>query len=182
MQKFKRINPIQFIAALGDPSASSGTNASTWGLWRVDPGPRGVRLRAYETLQKAGRTTAPAGWSMEGPEFWIEEHGLIMEAPETLPAGQYLVTGDRQVTTRLTVHPADPTTNESRWELDEGSLQDVTHLPCRSAKYVAPGDTFPVANVGANDFPVKPGAEMPAVEGCEKRDYAVLFVVGLPVE
>ena len=43
--KFQRVQ-TQFIAALGDPGASSGRGAETWGLWREDPGPRGVRLRA----------------------------------------------------------------------------------------------------------------------------------------
>ncbi len=37
--------PLQYIAALGDPKAMSGMGAQTWGLWRVDPGPRGVRLK-----------------------------------------------------------------------------------------------------------------------------------------
>jgi hypothetical protein len=45
--KFKRIQ-TQFIAALGDPGASSGNGAQSWGLWRVDPGPRGVWLNRYE--------------------------------------------------------------------------------------------------------------------------------------
>lgn len=52
--KFRRIPRIQFIAALGDPTASSGTGADTWGLWEEDPGPRGVRLGSYEKLVKAG--------------------------------------------------------------------------------------------------------------------------------
>ena len=46
--KFKRLSPIQFIAALDDPAASSGTGADKWGLWREDPGPRGVFLRDYD--------------------------------------------------------------------------------------------------------------------------------------
>ena len=41
--EFRRI-PTQFIAALGDPGATSGSGAQLWGLWRLDPGPRGVRL------------------------------------------------------------------------------------------------------------------------------------------
>ena len=32
---FKRVR-TQFIAALGDPSATSGRGASQWGIWRVD--------------------------------------------------------------------------------------------------------------------------------------------------
>ena len=31
--------PTQYIAALGDPGATSGTGAESWGLWPEDPGP-----------------------------------------------------------------------------------------------------------------------------------------------
>ncbi len=55
---FKRI-PTQYIAALGDPNANSGSGAETWGLWREDPGPRGVRLKHYDQLQATGGV-APA--------------------------------------------------------------------------------------------------------------------------
>ena len=34
----------QYVAALGDSSATSGNDAATWGLWAVDPGPRGVAV------------------------------------------------------------------------------------------------------------------------------------------
>ncbi len=47
--KFKRI-PLQYIAALGEDDATSGTGAELWGLWRVDPGPRGVPLDKYGRL------------------------------------------------------------------------------------------------------------------------------------
>ena len=40
--KFRRLSPIQFIAALGDPQASSGTGAEKWGLWREEAFGRGV--------------------------------------------------------------------------------------------------------------------------------------------
>ena len=43
--------PIQFIAALGDPQSSSGEGASQWGIWRLDPGPRGVQLEEYEQVK-----------------------------------------------------------------------------------------------------------------------------------
>jgi len=44
-----------------------------------------------------------------------------MEKPTfPLPPGQYLVTGDRQVTTVLTIHPKDKDGNE-RWELADGA-------------------------------------------------------------
>ena len=50
LNEFKRIPP-QFIAALGDPDAGSGNNAHSWGLWRLDPGPRGVWLDNFEQLK-----------------------------------------------------------------------------------------------------------------------------------
>src|SRR5689334_19983280 len=78
--RFKRI-PLQFIAALGDPKATSGNNAQAWGLWRVDPGPRGVRLSNYDKLQAAGGV-APAKWQFDSKAWWLEENGLIMESPE----------------------------------------------------------------------------------------------------
>src|SRR5262245_6470986 len=77
---FKPI-PTQYIAALGDPGAKSGTGAELWGLWRVDPGPRGVTLSSYESL-KADGGVAPAKWRFDGSDWWLEEHGLIMEEPE----------------------------------------------------------------------------------------------------
>ena len=178
--KFKRI-PTQFIAALGDPNASAGAGANNWGLWRVDPGPRGVWLRAFNDLQKAGGV-APAGWKFDSKDWWLEEHGLIMEAPEfPVPPGRYLVTGGREVTAVLTVDPKDAGGNQN-WRLDDGAkLFDVTHLPCRSARYrpaAAAAGGSPAA-ARQTDFPVAPGAEMPAVQGCDKQDYAVLFVVGV---
>ena len=166
--EFRRI-PTQFIAALGDPTASQGTGAESWGLWRVDPGPRGVYLRDYERALKSKGNVAPAGWTFDDNDWWVEEHGLIMEKPDfPLPDGRYLVTGDRQVTTMLTVE-------NGAWKLYEGSLYDVTHLPCRSARYSGSDPT----RANQRDFPVKPGAVMPSVEGAEKQDYAVLFVIGV---
>ena len=79
---------------------------------------------------------APAQWKFDASDWWLEEHGLIMEEPTfPLPAGKYLVTGDREVKTMLTVHPKDKNGNQ-RWELADGAtLYDVTHLGCRSARY-----------------------------------------------
>jgi hypothetical protein len=180
--KFKRV-ATQFIAALGDQAASSGTGAEAWGVWRVDPGPRGVRLESFERLQAAGGL-APAKWQFDTRNWWLEEHGLIMEPPDfPLPAGKYLVTGDRAVTTVLTIHPKDKAGTQ-RWELADGAkLYDVTHLPCRSARYT-PASSDAVcspAKALTRDFPVTPGAAMPAVAGCQKQDYAVLFVIGMAV-
>ncbi len=131
---FKPI-PTQYIAALGDPGATSGIGADAWGLWRVDPGPRGVRLTGYETL-KADGGVAPAQWKFDGSDWWLEEHGLIMEPPEfPIPPGKYVVTGGRETTAVLTVHAKD-NDGVQRWELDQGAtLYDVTHLRCRSARY-----------------------------------------------
>ena len=180
---FKRI-PTQFIAALGDPEATSGTGAQSWGLWRVDPGPRAVQLSDYGELKAAGGLTA-AQWIFDAGDWWLEEHGLIMEKPEfPLSPGKYMVTGDREVTSVLTIHPIDKDGTQ-RWELDKGAkLYDVTHLPCRSARY-APVNTessCSPSKAQQTAFPVTPGAPMPAVEGCNKQDYAVLFVIGVAVE
>ena len=188
--KFKRLSPIQFIAALGDPAASSGTGAEQWGLWREDPGPRGVFLRDYEKKLASKGGTAPAGWRVDPSRFYVEEHGLIMEVPSTLPLARYeregatmkqtapyrryVVTGDREVTSVLTVH------DDGRWELSKGSLYDVTHLPCRTGVYTASagGSCTPAAAM-QDKFPVKPGAKMPTFDGCNTQDWAVLFVVGV---
>ncbi|HMS82040.1 MAG TPA: hypothetical protein PKD12_00130 [Nitrospira sp.] len=181
--KFKRI-PTQYIAALGDPGATSGNGAQLWGLWLLDPGPRGVKLNRYTSLKDAGGVT-PARWKFDETDWWLEEHGLIMEQPTfPLPTGKYVVTGARKVTAVLTIHPSDNHGN-SRWELDQGAtLYDVTHLACRSARYtpaIVDGSCSP-ANAKQTAFPVTPGGAMPPVEGCTKQDYAVLIVTGVGVE
>ena len=180
---YKRI-PTQFIAALGDPSATSGNSAQSWGLWRVDPGPRGVWLRNYEQLKAAGGI-APAQWKFDSADWWVEENGLIMERPEfPVSPGKYVVTGNREVTTVLTVYPVGDD-GAQRWELDRGAtLYDVTHLACRSARYTpATGDnSCSPSKAQTTAFPVTPGAAMPPVEGCNKQDYAVLFVIAVGVE
>ena len=178
--RFRRI-PTQYIAALGDPQAHSGSNAQEWGLWRKDPGPRGVDLDDYDRLQANGGV-APARWILDNQDWWLEEHGLIMEQPEfPLPAGLYLVTGDRATQAVLTVHPmaGDGTQN---WELDDdASIYDVTHLRCRSARYTpaTSGGSCSPAQARKSDFPVRPGAVMPGVDGCKQQDYSVLIVRGV---
>lgn len=181
--KFKRVSP-QYIAALGDSTATSGSGAEAWGLWPVDPGPRGVRLERYERLRAAG-DIAPAQWKFDATDWWLEENGLIMEKPEfPLPPGKYLVTGYRKVTTVLTIHPKDKD-GAQKWELGDGAnIYDVTHLKCRSARYT-PGankTSCSPSKAPKTSFPVAPGAAMPAVEGCHKQDYAVLIVIGVGVE
>jgi hypothetical protein len=181
--KFRRIS-TQYIAALGDPGAISGNGAQLWGLWPVDPGPRGVRLSRYQSLKDAGGI-APSRWKFDESDWWLEEHGLIMEQPTVpLPPGKYVVTGGRKVTAVLTIHPAD-SRGDWRWELDQGAmLHDVTHLACRSAHYTpsTAGSSCSPANAKQTAFPVAPGGAMPPVEGCAKQDYAVLIVIGMGVE
>src|SRR6202012_3755960 len=119
LSKFRRIEP-QFIAALGDPGATSGNGAQSWGFWNQDPGPRACKLDHYPQL-KANGGVAPSLWKFDPSDWWLEEHGLIMEkATFPLAPGQYLVTGDRQVVTVLTIHPKDKDGNE-RWELANGA-------------------------------------------------------------
>ena len=189
--KFQRLQRIQFIAALGDPGASSGKGANSWGLWREDPGPPGVKLSGFKSKLEATGGKAPAGWQFDQNAWWLEEHGLIMPGTDPLPLAKmvrdgdklvetqsfkrYVVTGDREVTSVLTVH------RDGAWELSKGTLYDVTHLPCRSALYTpaAGGSSCSPTQARQSDFPVTPGAAMPAVSGCTKQDYAVLFVVGV---
>lgn len=171
---FSRFPSTQFIAALGDPNSSTGAGAKEWGVWRKDPGPRGVWLKDYSKELEGSYNLAPAGWKFDPQDWWLEEHGLIMEAPQfPIPAGRYLVTGGRRVTTGLTI------LEDGSWKLDEGTLFDVTHLPCRSARYkpAAEGIGSP-KDASLADFPVKPGAIMPTVPGANKQDYAVLFLLG----
>ena len=173
--------PIQYIAALGHPNATSGVGAEDWGLWPVDPGPRGVRLSSYDSLKAAGGV-APAKWTFDSSGWWLEEHGLIMEAP-TFPIvpGRYVVTGDRDKTAVLTVHPKGAD-GIQHWELDNAAtLHDVTHLRCRAARYspAEGANSCSPEKAQAASFPVAPGATMPPVEGCAKQDYQVLIVIGM---
>lgn len=188
--EFDRFLPwnFQYMAALGDPEASSGTGAEKWGIWRQDPGPRGVPLGDYEKDISAQGGKAPNGWTFDPSSWWVEEHGLIMETPASLPLQRfeqdgdnmkvvapkkrYIVTGGRETKSVLTVH------SDGRWELSSGNLHDVTHLPCRSAVYTpAKGGVCKPTKEQQSKFPVKPGALMPELDGCNKQDWAVLFVI-----
>ena len=79
-----------------------------------------------------------------------------------------------------------PSHHRSKWPLSlEGGakLHDVTHLPCRSARYVplhggseeaSDGKAVTVstgspASANPTDFPVRPGGEMPPVKGCKNK-------------
>ncbi|MEM7195970.1 MAG: hypothetical protein AAF402_13540 [Pseudomonadota bacterium] len=180
--RFQRV-PLQFIAALGDPEARSGSGAENWGIWKKDPGPRGVWHQEYDALMASGGV-APSNWVFDNNDWWLEENGILMEHPQfSVEPGQYLVTGDREVVTVLTIHPPDAN-GDRRWELANGAkLYDVTHLPCRSARYTPIAGNMSCLPSSANhlEFPVTPGAVMPDVPGCLKQDYAVLFVIGVAV-
>ena len=180
---FTRI-PTQYIAALGNPQASSGAEAEAWGLWAIDPGPRGVRIDDYADLI-ANADVAPDGWTFDRTAWWLEEHGLIMEAPSfPLPAGQYVVTGGREVTSVLTVEEPDGM-GKQKWSLSDGArIYDVTHFGCRAALYTEKetGTACTPDKAPMSVFPMSPGTVMPAVEGCSKRDYQVLIVIGMMVE
>lgn len=162
---YDRVSPLQFIAALGDPEANSGNGAKDWGIWLTDPGPRGFRQSKYEKVV-SGELQAPQWFHEE--DFWLDENAIVMPPTVTLPEGKYLVTGGRIATTGLTV------SSDGSWKLDSGKLYDVTHLPCRAARYRGGSPS----NVRKNDFPVAPGGIMPEVPGTTKQDYSVLFVVG----
>ena len=150
----------------------------------MDPGPRGVWIRDYtDRIAKTG--LAPEGWQFDRAAWWLEEHGLIMEAPSfPLPPGQYVVSGGREITSILTVEKADASGSQA-WSLAKGAtIYDVTHLRCRAALYTAQSDgrSCTPDDTPTHVFPMSPGVVMPAVEGCNKRDYQVLIVFGMMVE
>lgn len=170
----------QFIAALGDPGASSGVGAETWGYWHKDPGNTGVWLRLFPVLKAAGGF-APGNWQFDETDWWLDENGLIMQKPVfVMEPGQYVVTGEREVTTTLTVHEKDANGVQA-WELaDNAKLHDVTHMPCRSARYtpLTSESKCTPANADLSKFKVAPGAIMPDVPDCHRQDYSVLIVIG----
>jgi len=176
--------PLQYIAALGDPMATSGNDAHTWGIWYVDPGPRGVQIAEFSTLEQ-NDGLAPAGWRFDRTGWWVEERGFIMESPFfPISAGQYVVTGGREAVAILTVEaPADDGTQA--WSLSDGaSVYDVTHLGCRAAFYTPADDNADCSpdQAPVSVFPMTPETQMPHVPGCNKQDYHVLVIVGLVIE
>ncbi len=179
---YKRI-PTQYIAALAPEGAQSGTGAETWGIWRKDPGPIGVWLKAYQALRSAGGI-GPTGWRFDIDDWWLDENGLIMKAPDfPISAGQYYVTNGERHISLLTIDPPDADGRQS-WSLsDDKTIANVTHGPCRSSRYTPTGETASCSPENANRavFPLKPGESPPAVSGCNKKDYAVLIVFGVPV-
>jgi hypothetical protein len=180
--KVKQI-PTQYIAALGDAQATRGSGAEDWGLWVLDPGPRGVRLtQSSEFLTKG---VAPAGWVFDKTDWWVEEYGRIMEKPTfPMPPGRYVVTNGKMTYAILTVHEKDAA-GHMAWELsDDTKLIHVTHLGCRAGRYrpeTADAVCTP-GNMAPENFPVAAGGPMPEVKHCAKQDYHVLIVRGMVEE
>ena len=93
--KFQRVR-TQFIAALGDPKASGGDNATQWGIWTVDPGPRGVPIGQWKQLEAADGV-APAGWKHDPADWWVEECAsppqvsTTVHCPHTMQWGAHAV-------------------------------------------------------------------------------------------
>lgn len=174
----------QYIAALGDPQATSGDDAQTWGLWATDPGPRSIGLGDYADVL-ANDDLAPAGWTLDPTAWWLEEHGRVMETPSfPIPAGQYVVTGGRAVTAVLTVQKPDAAGNQA-WSLADGAnIHDVTHFGCRAARYskTSTGKACTPDHAPTTAFPMSPGTAMPAVQDCSKQDFQVLIVVGMMID
>ena len=50
------------------------------GLLEPGPGPARLQLDHYKQLKAAGGV-APAQWKFDAEDWWLEEHGLIMEKP-----------------------------------------------------------------------------------------------------
>ena len=90
------------------------------------------------------------------------------------PEKRYVVTGDRDVTSVLTMRNDGAGTSPR-------ALYDVTHLPCRTGVYTPRPAALASRWRRRSAFPVKPGALMPKFEGCNTADWAVLFVVGVEV-
>merc|ERR1711988_1764242 len=136
-------------------------------------GMTGVPMSKFTAAMAAGGDMT-GGWKFDSADWWLEEHGLIMQQPVIpLPAGKYSVTGGRSVTAILTVK------SDSTWSLDGGAtIGDVTHGPCRSARYTPKSGVAGCSpkNMDPSAFPVAPGGTMPTIEGCDKQDYRVLIV------
>ena len=83
----------------------------------------------------ANAAVAPDGWTFDPTGWWLEEYGRIMEAPTfPLPAGQYVVTGGRDVTSFLTVEEPDAMGKQA-WSLANAAcVCDVNDLGCRAGK------------------------------------------------
>ncbi|MEM6987666.1 MAG: hypothetical protein AAF499_14135 [Pseudomonadota bacterium] len=107
-----------------------------------------------------------------------------MKSPEfPMPAGEYVVSNGVSNISLLRVdEPA--AAGEQSWSLsDSMTIADVTHGPCRSARYrprQTSGQCSP-ENAPQTVFPLGPGEQPPSVQYCDRKIYAVLIVIGRPV-
>jgi hypothetical protein len=170
-----------YIAALADPSASEGTGAENWGLWRTDPGPIGVRLPYFDAMMEAGGY-GPTGWQLDLNDWWLDENGILMKAPDfPMPPSQFYVTNGEGSYSLLTVEQPDEAGRQA-WRLSRLTIADVTHGPCRAGRYrptAGQGSCTP-ASVSDDQFPLPLGAEPPTVENCDMVEYEVLIIFGVP--
>lgn len=101
-----------------------------------------------------------------------------------MPAGEYHVTTGEELISLLTVEEPD-LEGKQAWSLsDDKTIANVTHGPCRSARYnteSATGTCSP-ADADRDVFPLKPGESPPPISGCNRQNYAVLIVFGVPAE
>ena len=100
-----------------------------------------------------------------------------------IPEGQYSVTNGEEHFSSLTIEDPDAEGKQS-WSLsDDKTLANVTHGPCRSARYTPEGESGTCSPKFADRsaFPLKPGESPPLVSGCNRKNYAVLIVIGVPV-
>ena len=108
-----------------------------------------------------------------------------MRAPEyPISAGQYHVTNGENHISPLTNDTPDKDGKQD-WSLSDGKTRkDVTHGPCRSARYTSVGASGTCTPEKANlsDFPLAPGVDVPAIGMCNRQIYAVLIVFGYPFE
>ena len=98
-------------------------------------------------------------------------------------ATQYFVTNGEEHFSLLTIEDPDAEGKQS-WSLsDDKKLANVTHGPCRSARYTPEGEngTCSPEYADRSAFPLKPGESPPLVSGCTRKNYAVLIVIGIPV-
>ena len=182
-QLYYQRTPTQYIAALADPSATSGNNAETWGWWSRDPGPFGVPLSYYDRIQQMGGR-GPGGWGFDLDDWWLDENGILMEPPEfPMPAGAFYVTNGEGSYALLTVSDADDGGHKA-WSLNRLNIGGVTHGPCRAGRYSPVGATGTCAPdiIDQAIFPLPLGAEPPAVRGCNMVEYEVLIIFGVPVD
>jgi len=101
-----------------------------------------------------------------------------------MAAGKYYVTNGEEHISLLTVEKPDVDGIQA-WSLSDGkNIANVTHGPCRSARYTPEGVTGTCSPKDADRkvFPLKPGESPPPVTGCIRDEYAVLIIFALPVE